>query len=94
MAFCKSHYTMKRKKLKEKMIKKQNKKWLNPRKYYLDSFINHTPLNRCPECGNEIVYSSEDEDESYCTHCGLVVSASIQYCAGQKIDLPYGLRIG
>jgi len=90
---CKSHYTMKRKKLQEKMIKEANEKWLNPRKYYINSFLSHESLRYCPECGHEIVYSSEDEDEAYCTHCGLVTSASIMYVAGIKIDLPYGIRL-
>lgn len=90
---CKSHYIMKRKKLKEKMIKEQNKKWLNPRKYYLNSFLNHESLRYCPECGGEVEYSSEDEDEAYCTECGLITSASIRYVAGNKIDLPYGIRL-
>ena len=88
-----SHYNMKRNKLKEKMMQEQNKKWLNPRKYYINSFLNHTSLKYCPECGAEIKYSSEDEDEAYCTHCGLVTSASITYVAGIKIDLPYGIRL-
>ena len=87
-----SHYTMKRKNI-EKMIKEQNKKWLNPRKYYLNSFLNHESLRYCPECGGEVEYSSEDEDEAYCTRCGLVTSASIRYVAGNKIDLPYGIRL-
>lgn len=89
---CKSHYNMRR-----KMIKKQqseaDKKWLNPRKYYVNSFLNHQPLNRCPECGGLIEYSSEDEDEAYCISCGLITSASIAYVAGVKIDLPYGIRL-
>lgn len=83
---------MKRKK-QEKMIKEQEKKWLNPRKYYLNSFLNHESLRYCPECGGEIEYSSEDEDEAYCTRCGLVTSASIQYVAGIRIILPYGIRL-
>jgi len=89
---CKSHYTMKRKKLEKKM-KEQEKKWLNPRRYYIQSFLNHESLAYCPECQGEIEYSSEDEDEAYCTQCGLVTSASIRYVAGQKIDLPYGIRL-
>ena len=84
-----SHYTMKKNKL-EKMKKE---KWLNPRKYYINSFLNHESLRYCPECGAEVEYSSEDEDEAYCTHCGLVTSASIQYVAGRKINLPYGIRL-
>ena len=75
------------------MIKEQNQKWINPRKYYINKFINHKPLNRCPECGGIIEYSSEDEDEAYCTECGLVTSASNCYVAGFKIDLPYGIRL-
>lgn len=89
----KSHSIMKRKKLREKMIEDQNRKWLNPRKYFIDSFLNHESLKYCPECGAEIEYSSEDEDEAICTACGLVTSASIRYVAGQEIDLPYGLRL-
>ena len=92
-SFSKSHYTM-RKKLREKMIEEANKKWLNPRKYYINSFLNHESLKNCPECGGEIEYSSpDDEDEAYCINCGLITSASIQYVAGQKIDLPYGIRL-
>jgi len=89
---CKSHYNIRKKKI-EKMKKEATKKWLNPRKYYINSFINHQSLNKCPECGAPIKYSSEDEDEAYCTTCGLVTSASIQYVAGRKIHLPYGLRL-
>ena len=89
---CKSHYNMRKKKI-EKMIKENNKKWLNPRRYYINSFLNHESLKYCPECGAEVEYSSEDEDEAYCTHCGLITSASSQYVAGQKIYLPYGIRL-
>lgn len=89
---CKSHYNMRRKRI-EKMIKENEKRWLNPRKYYINSFLNHEPLNRCPECGGLIEYSSEDEDEAFCTECGLITSASSQYVAGVRIDLPYGLRL-
>ena len=89
---CKSHYIMRKKKL-EKMQKEATKKWLNPRKYYINSFINHQSLKYCPECGAEVEYSSEDEDEAYCTKCGLVTSSSYPYVAGIKIDYPYGIRL-
>lgn len=73
------------------MIKEAENKWLNPRKYYIDSLLNHQSLKYCPECGAEIEYSSpDDEDEAYCTKCGLVTAASYDYVAGIKIDLPYG----
>ena len=88
-----SHYTMKKKKI-EKMIKEQNLKWENPRKYSIDTFLNHESLKYCPECGAEIEYiNPDDEDEAYCTKCGLITSASYPYVAGIKIDLPYGLRL-
>ena len=93
MTFCKSHYIMKRKKLQEKMLREQETKWLDPRGYYINSFLNHDSLKYCPECGGEVEYSSEDEDEACCTHCGLVTSASSCYVAGVKIDLPYGIRL-
>lgn len=63
------------------------------RRIYINKCLNHQPLNHCPECGGEIEYSSEDEDEAICTKCGLITSASICYVAGVKIDLPYGLRL-
>lgn len=87
-----SYYNMKKNKF-EKMIKEQEKKWLNPRKYFINSFLNHKSLRYCPECGAEVEYSSEDEDEAYCTKCGLITSASTQYVAGRKINLPYGIRL-
>ena len=91
-SICNSHYNIRKKKL-EKMKKEADKKWENPRKYYINSFLNHTSLKYCPECGGIIEYSSEDEDEAYCTDCGLVTSASNCYVAGFKIDLPYGIRL-
>lgn len=84
---------MKKKKI-EKMIQEQNHKWLHPRTHYIDTFLNHKSLKYCPECNGEIEYTNpDDQDEAYCTKCGLVTSASIRYVAGQKIDLPYGLRL-
>ena len=58
---------------------------------YIKQCINHQPLNICPECGNPIDYT-EDEDEYYCTVCGLVTQSSTEYVAGQKIVLPFGRR--
>ena len=64
----------------------------NHRRNYIKSFLNTQKLDKCPECGGKVVYDNEDEDEAYCTKCGLVTSASIDYVAGIKIDLPYGRR--
>jgi transcription initiation factor TFIIIB Brf1 subunit/transcription initiation factor TFIIB len=45
--------------------------------------------NTCPECGCELT-TTEDEDETICTGCGLITSMSIEYVASHKIILPYG----
>ena len=63
------------------------------RRIYINKCLNHKSLKYCPECGGEIEYSNEDEDEAYCTKCGLVTSASSCYVAGVKINLPYGIRL-
>jgi len=55
---------------------------------YLKKFVKPLPT-RCPECGHDL-YS--EEDETICEHCGLIVSASIEYVAGIRIMLPYGRR--
>lgn len=57
---------------------------------YLKTFIKPLPPY-CPECGEPLT-TTEDEDETICTQCGLIVSASIEYVAGVKIILPYGRR--
>lgn len=72
--------------LKEnQMLSPQEKKWLNPRLYYLQSFIK--PLPRiCPECEHELTH---DEEEIFCNHCGLVVMSPIEYVGLEKIDYPF-----
>ena len=92
MTVCKSHYNM-RKKLQQKRLREQETKGLDPRGYYINSFLNHDSLKYCPECGGEVEYSSEDEDEAYCTECGLVTSGSYPYVAGFRINFPYGIRL-
>lgn len=89
---CKSHYNM-RMKIKIDETFDLNEYARSLRKIYINKCLNHQPLNRCPECGGLIEYSTEDEDEAYCTECGLVTSASSQYVAGVKIHLPYGIRL-
>ncbi len=63
-------------------------KWLNPRLYYLKSFIK--PQRQiCPECQGPLE-PTPDQDELICSSCGLVCSASIEYVAGVRIELPLG----
>jgi len=47
--------------------------------------------DQCPECKTFTIETSPDGSEEYCTRCGLITRASIQYVAGQRIDLPYGI---
>ena len=55
---------------------------------YISSFSKPLP-SYCPECG-QLLTSTEDEDETICTGCGLITSMSIEYVAGERITLPYG----
>ena len=55
---------------------------------YLETFVK-PQRNYCPECGNAL-NTTEDNDETFCDACGLIVSASIEYVGVLKIDLPYG----
>jgi len=50
-------------------------------------------LEKCPECGTFTIALSLDKSYEYCTECGLITRASIDYVAGQRIDLPYGILI-
>lgn len=91
---CKSHCNMKTVlKLKVDETFDLNEYAKSLRRIYINKCLNHQSLKYCPECGGEIEYSSEDEDEAICTTCGLITSASMRYVAGKKIDLPYGLRL-
>jgi len=65
--------------------------WLNPRLFYLSSFIRSLPTH-CPDCGEELTLTP-DGDEAYCVSCGLVTSASYPYVAGKRINFPYGIRL-
>ncbi len=55
---------------------------------YLKKFVKPLPTS-CPECGCNLT-TTEDEDETICTGCGLITSMSIEYVSLRKIDLPYG----
>ena len=55
---------------------------------YLETFVKPLPTT-CPECGSDLT-TTEDEDETICTGCGLITSMSIEYVGLRKLDLPYG----
>ena len=68
--------------------------WLEPelakwemRLNYIRKMQSHVP-STCPECESEL---TTDDSEIYCENCGLVVAASMEYVAGQKVILPYGI---
>lgn len=69
-----------------------NTQWLKThaekRLEYIKETIKPLP-SYCPECHSNLT-TSINEDETICTHCGLIVSASIEYTAGIRINLPYG----
>ena len=79
----------------EELMKDKDFKWLEPDEYkklerllYLNSFSKPLP-SKCPECNNQLD-TTIDEDETICSHCGLITSMSIEYVAGFKIKLPHG----
>ena len=49
--------------------------------------------DKCPECQTMTIKLSDNKSYEYCTKCGLITRASIEYVAGQRIDLPYGILI-
>lgn len=64
--------------------------YLTPRQKSRLQYLRRLTLplpNICPECDSPLEIIDE---ETICTCCGLVTSASIEYCAGVKINLPYG----
>ena len=58
---------------------------------YLQTFVKPNS-NICPECYSELT-TTEDEDETICTSCGLIEQATILYVGVQKIKYPYGLLL-
>lgn len=38
----------------------------------------------CPECGSKGEYQIDDNEEIFCTHCGLVITSPFPYSAGIK----------
>lgn len=49
-------------------------------------------LHFCPECGTRLD-NDLDKGDDYCPNCGLITRSSSEYTMGQKIRLPYGLKI-
>ena len=47
----------------------------------------------CPECG-ALTETDYEHAETYCTGCGLVVQATIEYVGVRKVKYPYGTLIG
>ena len=70
----------------------------NIRQYTLECYncnkayvLPHNITVLCPDCkGKKFVH---ENFESYCLVCGLVMSSTIAYVAGFKIDYPWGIRL-
>ena len=58
-----------------------------------DDFEENEDIEKCPECQTITIQLSQDKSYEYCTKCGLITRASIEYVAGQSIELPYGILI-
>lgn len=39
---------------------------------------------KCPECGVKGDYEYDDNEEVFCSHCGLVIQSPYPYSAGMK----------
>lgn len=62
----------------------------NPRLFYIIKLQAKTPT-QCPECNTELTV---DDEQIYCSKCGLITQDSYNYIAGVKYNLPHGLRLG
>ena len=51
----------------------------------------HYIIVLCPDCDGKKF--AHEKYESYCLDCGLVMSSTIAYVAGFKIDYPWGMRV-
>lgn len=49
-------------------------------------------LDFCPECETKTIIENEWGEE-YCSQCGLIVRSPYTYVGGQRIILPYGIKI-
>jgi type IV secretory pathway VirD2 relaxase len=72
----------------QEWLKTNEEKEAERRLAFLKTFVKPNS-NVCPECYG-VLSTTIDEDETLCEDCGLIVSMSIEYVAGQKIDLPHG----
>jgi len=49
-------------------------------------------FDKCPECKGRVIHN-EEHCLDYCTECGLVTRASIEYVGLRKADYPYKILI-
>jgi len=50
-------------------------------------------FNKCPECKTDTVRHDEEHCLDYCTKCGLVTRASLEYVGLRKADYKYNILI-
>ena len=51
--------------------------------------LNNENTEICPKCGAETI-TDLDRCEIYCSNCGLVIKASIEYVGVKRLLYPYG----
>ena len=71
-------------------LKTSEEKQQEARLAYIKSMQSHIP-NRCKHCGTLLTI---DEEQIYCSECGLIHQDSTMFNGGIKITLIYGLRLG
>ena len=42
---------------------------------------------KCPECGVKSEFEVDNNEEVYCTHCGLVIQSPFPYSAGIRYNI-------
>lgn len=57
---------------------------------FINKMSNHENIHQCPECRSNII--TDEFGEEYCETCGLITRTHIPYVAGQRINLPFGLK--
>ena len=69
--------------------KKKKKKKKKPIRKPWRARIN---FSKCPECKNKVIHD-EEHALDYCTHCGLITRASLEYIGLRKAKHPYHITL-
>ena len=48
---------------------------------------------KCPQCNNIGEYTTDNQENTYCTKCGLIIQTQYPYVAGNKIKTLTDIQI-